>query len=700
VENALLVGIFAAMVLLPVASVCMREVFGKPFTSANTWVQNLNLWLAMLGALVAARVGQHLGLSTGELLKLSPKTERRVGRFTTAVAVAVTALLAIASWKFLAADLKGSGVLPGGIPTWAVQGAMPLCFGGAAIYLAWRDGRDWKGWVLAWLAVVLVVSLVFVPMELDGPLWEFLHLTRPRGVIVWVGVVVLVAAVAFGAPIFTVLGGLAMLLLFCKPLPVSISAVPLETFSLIANNNNMPAIPLFTLAGYLMAEGGASKRLVDLFQRFFGWMPGGIAVAAVIACAFFTTFTGASGVTILALGGLLFPILRKAGYSDRFAIGLLIASGSIGLLFPPSLPVILYGVVSHVPINKLFISGIVPGVLLVLLVAGMGVIHALRHKVKTTPFDIQAALKSLGSAVTEVLLPVLVLVGYFGGVVTIFEAAALAAAYAFISEVFIHRDLSLTRDIPRVFVQCGTMMGGVLVILGVALGFTNYLVDAEVPMAVAAWTSEHVGNKLAFIALLNCFLLLVGCLMDIYSAIVVVVPLMIPIAMVFDVHPIHLGILFLANLELGYLTPPVGMNLFLASYRFEKPLTEVYRMGLPFLAILAAGVLVIAYVPALTLWPHGDEPVTNTVSLDDLADTEDGQETPALPLGNMDLDALLAPDGGEEGSKPKSDLPLGDMDLQALLAPDDDDSGGDDDSSGDDDSAVAPDDDSAESGPP
>ena len=666
VENGLLVAVFASMVLLPVVSVAFRELGGKPLTSANTWVQNLNLWLAMLGALVAARLGQHLRLSTGELLKLSPETRVRVGRFTTAVGVAVTALLAIASWKFLIADMKGSGVLPGGIPTWAVQGAMPVCFGGAAVYLGWRDGEDWKGRVLALLAVIAAVSLVFVPPGSRGP-------------VVWIGSGVLVAAVAFGAPIFTVLGGLAMLLLYGKPIPVPISAVPLETFSLVASNN-LPAIPLFTLAGYLMAEGGASKRLVEVFQRFFGWMPGGIAIAAVIACAFFTTFTGASGVTILALGGLLFPILKKAGYSDRFSIGLLIGSGSIGLLFPPSLPVILYGVISHVPIDDLFLSGVVPGVLLVALVAGMGVIHAVRNKVKRTTFEPKPAMRSLWLSGTEVLLPVGVLVGYFGGYVTIFEAAALAAAYAFVSEVFIHRDLSLTKDIPRVFVQCGTMMGGVLIILGVALGFTNYLVDAEVPMAVARWTGENIGNKLAFIALLNIFLLVVGCLMDIYSAIVVVVPLIVPIAAVFGIHPAHLGILFLANLELGYLTPPVGMNLFLASYRFDKPLTEVYRMGLPFLGILAAGVLVIAYVPFLTLWPHGDDPVSEPISLEDQLAPDDpgelGQETPALPLGEMDLEALLRDDsgGGDSGGDSPA-LPLGTLDLEALLAPDDDDSG-------------------------
>lgn len=669
VENGLLVAVFAAMVVLPVVSVASRELAGRPLAAVNLWVQDLNLWLAMLGALVAARVGQHLRLSTGELLDLSPETKAGVLRFTTAVAVAVTALLAVASAQFLIAELEGAGVLSGGIPTWAIQGAMPLGFGGAAAYIAWRDGRDRWGRGLAVVAVCLALLLALVPVGSRTP-------------IVWGGSLLLLVAVAFGAPIFTVIGGLAMLLLYGKPFPTPISAVPLETFSLVASNN-LPAIPLFTLAGYLMAEGGASRRLVEVFQRLFGWMPGGIAVAAVVACAFFTTFTGASGVTILALGALLLPILRGAGYGERFSIGLLVASGSIGLLFPPSLPVILYGVVSQVPIDDMFVAGALPGVLLVILVSGMGVAHALRHGVRRTAFEPRPALRALWTAGTEVLLPILVLAGYFGGLVTIFEAAALAAAYAFVSEVFVHRNLSLTRDVPRVLVQCGTMMGGVLVILGVALGLTNYLVDAEVPMAAAAWTADHVAGKIAFIALLNIFLLVVGCLMDIYSAIVVVVPLIVPIAAVFGVHPIHLGILFLANLELGYLTPPVGMNLFLGSYRFEKPLTAIWGMAMPFLAILIVGVLVISYVPSLTLWSNGDAPATEPIDLGGLDDpgAESGQQTPALPLGQIDMEALLRDTGGPATPA----LPLGTLDLDALLAP----SGGEAPApAGDDDSAA------------
>jgi tripartite ATP-independent transporter DctM subunit len=656
----MLVAILGSMVLLPVGAVLGRELFGLTLTTANLFTQYLNLWLTMLGAVVAARASRHLNLSTGELMKLSPKAERWIRSGTTAVAVAVTAMLALASWKFLMAELRTGGEMAGHIPKWALQGAMPVGFAGMALYMTWVENDSWKGRLLAVAVTLLALSIAFVPVGSRTP-------------VVWAGSITLLGAVALGAPIFTIMGGLAMLLLYGQPIPSPIAAVPLETFGLVASAT-LPAIPLFTLAGYLLAEGGASKRLVGLFQAWCGWLPGGIAAAAVLVCAFFTTFTGASGVTILALGGLLLPILTKAGYSEKFAIGVLIASGSIGLLFPPSLPVILYGVVSHVPINALFLSGVLPGILLVTLVISMGVVHAYKNNVERTPFELRPAMTALWETKWEAALPVLVLYGIFGGILTIFEAAAFTAAYAFFSEVVIHRDLSLRKDVPRVFVECGTLMGGVLIILGVALGFTNFLIDAEIPMRAAAWTSEHVGGKIAFLMLLNVFLLIVGCLMDIFSAIVVVVPLIVPIATSFGVDPVHLGILFLANLELGYLTPPVGMNLFLASYRFDKPLVQIYRMGFPFLLILLVGVLLITYVPSLTLWPH-DGPTTMDIDMGGLEDESGEGAPPALPLGMLDLDALLG--GDDDDATPTTDpvLPLGKLDLDALLN-DDDDSGG------------------------
>ncbi len=651
----MLVAVLALMVALPVGSVVLRLLFGFSSAAPNLWVQHLNLVLAFVGAVVAARSGRHLSLSTGELLQLDRGRQRRIAGFTSAVATAVTVMLAYAAAEFVRAELPAAKVLPGGVPVWALQLVMPLGFAAMALYLAWVGNENWKGRLSALVASVAAAAIVLVPVGSRSP-------------VVWVGGVLLLAAVALGAPIYTVMGGMAMLLFYGQPMPTPISAVPLETFQLVASPT-LPAIPLFTLAGYLLAEGGSSKRLVELFRYWFGWLPGGIGAAAVLVCAFFTTFTGASGVTILALGGLLLPSLVKAGYSERFSIGLLIASGSIGLLFPPSLPVILYGVVGQGPIDKLFVSGAVPGILLVLLLAGASVVHAVRNNVQPSTLDLRAAGASLWEAKWESALPVLVLVGIFGGFVTIFEAAAATAAYAFLIEVVIHRDLKLKTDIPRIFIECGTLMGGVLIILGVALGLTNYLVDAEVPMLATKWAQAHIGSKIAFILALNLFLLVVGCLMDIFSAIVVVVPLIVPIATVFGMDPIHLGVLFLANLELGYLTPPVGMNLFLGAYRFDKAVTEMYRVSLPFLGILAVGVLLIAYVPSLTTWSHEEADTSSKISFDDeLLDmtpvgsgvgTEQGGS--ALPLGNLDLGALLAEDkpvgdddsAGDDASAPK-----------------------------------------------
>ncbi len=629
VEHGISVAILALMVVLPVIGVLARWFTGQSLAGLNLWVQSLNLWIAFAGAAIAARVGRHLALSTGELLKLGGRTRDVVSGFTTAVATAVTALLAYASVGLVRAEFGSNLSLSGGVPVWLIQCAMPLGFLVMAIRLAIRGNRSWAGRGVALLAVVLAGSLALLP---EGE----------RTWVAWVGSATILASVALGAPIYTAMGGLAMLLFFGKPLPVPITAVPAETYRIVASPT-LPTIPLFTLAGYLLAEGGASRRLVALFRTWFGWVPGGTAAAAVLVCAFFTTFTGASGVTILALGGLLLPILLKAGYPNRFAIGLIAASGSIGLLFPPSLPVILYGVVSHEPIDQLYVAGAVPGALLIGLLMLLCLTVALRHGVRRETLDARAALGAVWKARFEVLLPVLILVGIFGGFMTIFEAAAFTAAYAFLIEVVIHRDLHIVRDVPRVFVQTATLIGGVLIILGVALGFTSYLVDAEIPMQTAAWVEANIGNKLLFILMLNVFLLGVGCLMDIYSAIMVVVPLIVPIGLAFGMNPQHLGILFLANLELGFLTPPVGMNLFLASYRFDQPLTTVYRMALPFLGVLALGVLLIAYVPGMTTWAYEEGP--GGPGFEDLVleEDEEGVE-PTTPLEipeGVDLMQLL-----------------------------------------------------------
>jgi len=406
-----------------------------------------------------------------------------------------------------------------------------------------------------------------------------------------------VATVA-GAPVFVTIGGAALVLFWTEHLPVS--SLALDHYRLVTDQM-LPAIPLFTLAGYFFAEGGASRRLIELFDAWFGWFRGGAAIVTTLACAFFTAFTGASGVTILALGALLMPALIGARYSEKSALGFMTSAGSLGLLFPPCLPLILYAIIARVPVREMFLAGALPGMLLVLLTAAWGVYIA-PPRSSAAAFRWPRAWSALWNAKWELLLPVIALGSLLSGLATPLEAAAATAAYAFVIETWVQRDLQLVRDVPRVTVECGALVGGVLLILGVALGFTNYLIEIQLPMHAAEWATSSVRSPLLFLLLLNVLLLIVGCLMDVFSAIIVVVPLLVPLGSAFGINPLHLGIIFLANLELGYLTPPVGMNLFLAAYRFEKPMSTVIRAVLPTLAVMFIGVLLITYVPWLTTW--------------------------------------------------------------------------------------------------
>ena len=411
--------------------------------------------------------------------------------------------------------------------------------------------------------------------------------------------VLLIILVIFGLPIFVGMIAAAMLGLYGDQ--VEFSAILIE-ISRLANAPVLLAIPLFTFAGYLMSEGGTSARLVRFSKSLFGWVPGGLGVVALVSCAFFTAITGATGITIIALGGLLLPALISEKYDENFSLGLMTASGSIGLHFPPSLPIILYGFVSGASIEKLFVAGLIPGTLMVGILCLFSVYMGRRWRLERPPFSVREFLLSLKSAAWELPIPLLIIIGIYSGLSTATEAAALTVVYVFFIKTVIFRELSLRRDIPRIMRDSTKMVGGIMIILGAALGFTNYLVDAFIPMKILGAMEGMVHSRVGFLLILNVFLLLVGCMMDIFSAILIVVPLIMPLAQKFGIDPIHLGILFLANLAIGYNTPPVGLNLFIASSRFERPIMQLYRATLPFLLLLLFTLLLITYWPALSLF--------------------------------------------------------------------------------------------------
>jgi tripartite ATP-independent transporter DctM subunit len=402
-----------------------------------------------------------------------------------------------------------------------------------------------------------------------------------------------------GAPLFAVI--LTSAFLGFARGDVDPMVVAMEVYR-IADTPILLAIPLFTFAGYMVGESQAPKRLIRLTDALFGWMPGGLAVVALVTCALFTAFTGASGVTIVALGALLYPALKDAGYRENFNLGLITTSGSLGLLFPPSVPLILYGIVAEISIDRLFIAGILPGALMVLLLSLMSLregarSNALREK---AAFKAREAFAALRASIWEIPLPFIVLGGVYSGFFAVSEAAAVTVVYVLIIEVLIYREIPIRR-VPVVMRESMVMVGGILVILGASLASTNYLIDAQVPEQLFAFVTAHISSKLTFLILLNLFLLVLGMMLDIFSALVIVVPLILPIALGYGIDPIHLGIIFLANMQIGYCTPPVGMNLFIASYRFDKPVVQLYRATLPFLAVLLLTVLIITYVPWLTM---------------------------------------------------------------------------------------------------
>ena len=519
VENLLVSLALAALVLVPLGEIVLRRVFHTGISGATAFQQHLTLLIGLLGGALAAREGRLLTLSTLiDLLKGRGQVFARV--FSSAFAAGISVFLCMAAMQLVQSEKEAGKILAYGIPLWTIQFVMPVSFGVIALRLLWRAAERWRGRLVALLLAGVVV-------------WTGLQPPIAPDTLVLPALLTLLVAVVLGAPIFVLLGGAALILFWGQDLPIA--SISLTHYSMVTNPT-LPTVPLFTLAGYFLAEGGASKRLIRVFQAVFGQFRGGPAIVTVLACAFFTSFTGASGVTILALGGLLMPVLMGAGYSERSTLGLLTGSGGLGLLFPPSLPLILYAIVASlnaktggVTIEKMFLGGLGPGLLLVAMAAWLGIRLGPKEEAGRPPFNRGKAGRAIWAASWELLLPVVALVALFGGFATPVEAAAVTALYAFVVETFVYHDFKRAREIPRVMADCGLLVGGVLLILGVALGFSNYLIDAQIPTRAAEWVTGAVQSKYAFLLAVNLCLLVVGCVMDIYSAIVVVVPVVVTV---------------------------------------------------------------------------------------------------------------------------------------------------------------------------
>ena len=535
--------------------------------------------------MIASRQNKLLSLTTKSLFS----SEDRIVLIT--FIPRVVSLVVVMSLMFAAIDLvMVEAQYPVNISPylkrWSMQLIMPLGFGLIFYHMLINSYSNNTNRLILFITSVLVI------------LFFKLDFLRDSTIFAWLSIFILLVSLLKGSPIFVILGGLAALFFWRDWTPLS--AISAESYRIVVSPT-LPTIPLFTIAGYMLAESKASERLVYLFRSLFGWIPGGTPIVLVILCGFFTALTGGSGVTILALGGLFMPLLLKEGYSKTFSLGLITVAGSLGLLFPPSLPLIIYGVTAGVSVKSVLLAGLFPGVLRVGIVGTWAVWQGKAKAIKRNPLNLKNIYIALSSSKWEAIIPFFILFGIFGGFTTLVETAAITAVYVFIVETFIHKDLNY-KSFLKITLDCGVLIGGVLIILGVAMGLTSYMVDAQIPMHLLNWAKATISSKIIFLLMLNIFLLLIGCMMDIFSAIIITVPLIAPLGLYFGVDPVHLAIIFIANLELGFLTPPVGMNLFLSAYRFEEDMPTIYKSTLPFFIAMLISVLIITYVPILSTW--------------------------------------------------------------------------------------------------
>ncbi|MDR0320180.1 MAG: TRAP transporter large permease subunit [Treponema sp.] len=604
IEDIFCIAALVLMALIPIMESVAR-LFSTGILASSGFLVHMLLFTGLLGGMICTRKESHLAISLVHYIpEGSIKANLKV--FCNLISAFVAIIIAWSSISFIKIALV-DGRMIGFIPDRVFALIIPIAFGVIAVRFARRTTLT--GWKIVFPILSLVLGTVASFPVIAKIIWGFdmpdnifsicdqfitvaLYAKVPL-------IVLLLLAALGGTPLFVIIGGFSLLLLQASG--GEMDSVADSIYSGLINRNII-AIPLFTLVGFFLSESKAGERLVNTFRCFFSWLPGGIIIVSVIICAFFTSFTGASGVTILALGGILYAILSDhLKYPAKFSVGLLTSVGSIGLLFPPSLPLILVGTVMQVNIFHMFLGGMIPGLILVVAMVVFGVIISIKIKIPVEKFEGRKALSCLKASALEILLPVFLIAGYFSGILSLVELGAAAVLYIFIVEVIIYRDIKFS-DLKKVFDKAIPIIGGILSILALAKALSYYIVDTQVPANMAVWMYSAVTSKYVFLLLLNGVLLLIGCFLDMFSAILILLPLIVPLGEIYGINPVHLGIIFLVNLEVGYITPPVGLNLFLASYRFQKPFVEICKFIAPFLLVRLIVVLLVTYLPWLSTW--------------------------------------------------------------------------------------------------
>jgi tripartite ATP-independent transporter DctM subunit len=606
IEEIFCFVILALLALLPVVESVMR-LFRTGILGSSSFLVYLLLFAGLLCGMICTRNEGHLAISLTHYVP-EGKIKKRLGIFCNLLSAFISVVIAWSSITYIKFATVGNKI--GFIPEPVLASIIPIAF----FVIAFRFARMTK--LTGWMAVIPVLTILLGTIASFPVIAELIWVdVKPDFVLAICKilynftcffktpfVILLIFAALSGTPLFIIMGGLFLIL----SQAVEFNDMAFEMIAVALNihvkltDSTIIAIPLFTIVGFFLSESKAGERLVHTFRSFFSWLPGGIIIVTVVICAFFTSFTGASGVTILALGGILYMILKEhLKYPEEFSLGLLTSVGSIGLLFPPSLPLILVGTVLQTSILNLFLGGIAPGIILVFAMAIFGIFISVKTKIPVEKFEGRKALLALKDSIFEILLPVFLIAGYFTGILSLVEIGAAAVLYVFIVEVFINRDIKLS-EIKRVFDKAIPIIGGVLAILALSKALSDYIVLTQAPMKIAAWMKSAISSKYVFLLLLNLALLVVGCLMDIFSAILIVLPLIVPLGDIYGIDKVHLGIIFIVNLEVGYITPPVGLNLFLASFRFKKPFMDICRYVSPFLLVRIVVVLLVTYMPWLS----------------------------------------------------------------------------------------------------